>query len=168
MKASCPMRLERFPMDIQRCPLEVGSCELLFSFPAAADDRPTDAFARSIRSPFSLSFPSFLRLLRLEFLIARLSHSFVQLICFCFHLTVNIFLVTVGYSSRDVLYKWNPKRTVFIASDMRMSQFDLRSFHTGNVTGLIRTGMNVTVSRYACNHPSSLSCRWGTTCPSCT
>lgn len=85
---------------------------------------------------------------------------------------MNLFLicVTVGYSSRDVLYKWNPKRTVKIASDMRMSQFDLTSFHTGNVTGPIRTGMHVKVSSPACNHPSSLCTKaanaWNVT-PAC-
>lgn len=33
--------------------------------------------------------------------------------------------VPVGYTSKDLIYAWNPKRNVVIARGLRMSQFDL-------------------------------------------
>ena len=41
---------------------------------------------------------------------------------------------TVGYSDGDVLYRWTKGRGVNIASDMKLSQFDLIKTPTGNRT----------------------------------
>uniref|UniRef100_A0A182M645 Uncharacterized protein n=1 Tax=Anopheles culicifacies TaxID=139723 RepID=A0A182M645_9DIPT len=41
----------------------------------------------------------------------------------------------VGYTTNDVLYRWNSGRTaVSIADDMKLSQFDLVEWPAGNVT----------------------------------
>ena len=47
----------------------------------------------------------------------------------------------VGYTSDDVLYKWTTGRGVNIASDMKLSQFDLISTPTGNETTLRNRGL---------------------------
>lgn len=39
---------------------------------------------------------------------------------------------TVGYTTRDVIYKWNSARQVAIAEDMKLSQFDLVANPTAN------------------------------------
>jgi hypothetical protein len=46
----------------------------------------------------------------------------------------------VGYTSDDLLYKWTTGRGVNIASDMKLSQFDLISTPTGNETTLRNRG----------------------------
>ena len=46
----------------------------------------------------------------------------------------------VGYTSEDVSYRWTTGRGVNIASDMKLSQFDLISTPTGNETTLRSKG----------------------------
>ncbi|GBM74175.1 hypothetical protein AVEN_188174-1 [Araneus ventricosus] len=46
----------------------------------------------------------------------------------------------VGYSDRDIQYKWNPARSVVIASDMKLSMFDVTDTPTGNLTEEQRKG----------------------------
>ena len=38
----------------------------------------------------------------------------------------------VGYTTRDVIYKWNTARQVAISKDMKLSQFDLVANPTAN------------------------------------
>lgn len=45
-----------------------------------------------------------------------------------------------GYSVRDVQYKWNPARSVVIASDMKLSMFDVTDTPTGNLTEVLQKG----------------------------
>ena len=47
----------------------------------------------------------------------------------------------VGYTAQDILYRWTAGRGVNIASDMKLSQFDLISTPTGNETTLRSKGM---------------------------
>jgi hypothetical protein len=42
-----------------------------------------------------------------------------------------IYLITVGYTTKDVLYRWN-SRAVAISDDLRMSQFDLIDVPSSN------------------------------------
>lgn len=46
------------------------------------------------------------------------------------HREINRF--TVGYTTRDVIYKWNSARQIAIAEDMKLSQFDLVANPTAN------------------------------------
>ena len=46
----------------------------------------------------------------------------------------DISVSTVGYTADDVSYRWTTGRGVNIASDMKLSQFDLISTPTGNET----------------------------------
>ncbi|KAE8736835.1 hypothetical protein FOCC_FOCC017707 [Frankliniella occidentalis] len=46
----------------------------------------------------------------------------------------------VGYTTRDVLYRWNTNRQVAIADDMKLSQFDLIGNPTNNQTDVLKTG----------------------------
>ena len=46
----------------------------------------------------------------------------------------------VGYSKDDVEYRWTKGRGVNIASDMKMSQFDLIKTPTGNATVEVNKG----------------------------
>lgn len=46
----------------------------------------------------------------------------------------------VGYTTRDVLYRWNPSRQVAIADDMKLSQFDLIANPAANHTDILKTG----------------------------
>lgn len=48
--------------------------------------------------------------------------------------------VTVGYTSSDLTYQWTAGRGVNIASDMKLSQFDLISTPTGNQTVRLNHG----------------------------
>ena len=52
----------------------------------------------------------------------------------------------VGYDSTELRYQWNQNRTVDIAPDMKMSQFDLISTPVGNSTVFMKSG-NWAVSR---------------------
>ncbi|XP_071439192.1 gamma-aminobutyric acid receptor alpha-like [Hetaerina americana] len=45
-----------------------------------------------------------------------------------------------GYTTRDVLYRWNSARRVAIAEDMKLSQFDLITTPTANQTDALKTG----------------------------
>lgn len=45
-----------------------------------------------------------------------------------------------GYTTRDVLYRWNPTRQVAIADDMKLSQFDLIDNPAANHTDVLKTG----------------------------
>ncbi|KAK3912309.1 Gamma-aminobutyric acid receptor alpha-like, partial [Frankliniella fusca] len=45
-----------------------------------------------------------------------------------------------GYTTRDVLYRWNTNRQVAIADDMKLSQFDLIANPTNNQTDVLKTG----------------------------
>ena len=45
-----------------------------------------------------------------------------------------IIVSAVGYTAQDVSYRWTTGRGVNIASDMKLSQFDLISTPTGNQT----------------------------------
>ena len=51
--------------------------------------------------------------------------------------------LTVGYSERDVLYRWTKGRGVNIASDMKLSQFDLIQTPTGNATTIVNKGFEL-------------------------
>ena len=50
------------------------------------------------------------------------------------------FYFSVGYSKDDVEYRWTKGRGVNIASDMKMSQFDLIKTPTGNATVEVNKG----------------------------
>ncbi|XP_059487386.1 gamma-aminobutyric acid receptor alpha-like isoform X2 [Neocloeon triangulifer] len=45
-----------------------------------------------------------------------------------------------GYTTQDVLYRWNPARQVAIADDMKLSQFDLIANPAGNQTDVLKAG----------------------------
>ena len=49
-------------------------------------------------------------------------------------------LVAVGYTTNDVVYRWNSKRDVAIAEDMKLSQFDLIETPTANNTDVLQSG----------------------------
>ena len=49
---------------------------------------------------------------------------------------VFVFGSSDGYTDQDVVYRWTSGRGVNIASDMKLSQFDLISTPTGNATGM--------------------------------
>ena len=57
--------------------------------------------------------------------------------------------VAVGYTHEDVVYQWTSGRGVNIASDMKLSQFDLISTPTGNATLSRSTGEWVMMMMYA-------------------
>lgn len=43
-------------------------------------------------------------------------------------------ILSVGYTTNDLIYKWNSKRQVAIAEDMKLSQFDLIANPSANQT----------------------------------
>ena len=49
-------------------------------------------------------------------------------------------MLSVGYTSSDLTYQWTAGRGVNIASDMKLSQFDLISTPTGNETTYLNHG----------------------------
>ena len=51
-----------------------------------------------------------------------------------------LFVFLVGYSNDDVEYRWTKGRGVNIASDMKLSQFDLIKTPTGNATIEVNKG----------------------------
>ena len=111
------MNLAAFPMDKQRCPLKFGSCKYyMFQLMNA----------------------------RMCCLIYDLCKSKVNQLSFVLK-TKNfkyypVFYVPVGYTKDDVSYQWTTGRGVNIASDMKLSQFDLISTPTGNETTNINKG----------------------------
>ena len=77
------------------------------------------------------------------------------------YLSLSFGYLTVGYTTRDVIYRWNSNRTVAIATDMKMSQFDLISTPAGNSTDKMKSG-NIMQSIYL-QHDLSLSASLSTT-----
>ena len=61
---------------------------------------------------------------------------------------VQILIVPVGYTSDDVSYRWTTGRGVNIASDMKLSQFDLISTPTGNETTTRSKGKSLESLKY--------------------
>jgi hypothetical protein len=63
--------------------------------------------------------------------------------------------VAVGYTTNDVIYRWNVARKVDIAVDMKLSQFDLIGTPSANQTDALqsgRTGLALcTICKYFCN-----------------
>jgi len=135
IKASCQMDLSDFPMDKQRCPLQIGSCEL----------RPQKwaLFSNSLLhfSPVELTLlfpvtqccswreedpPQLTPLLK-----ATHAHTHTRF----------VFFISVGYTKEELFYQWMSGRGVNIASDMKLSQFDLMSTPTGNATITVNRGM---------------------------
>ena len=55
-------------------------------------------------------------------------------------MNISLFSFLVGYSKDDVEYRWTKGRGVNIASDMKMSQFDLIKTPTGNATVEVNKG----------------------------
>lgn len=54
-----------------------------------------------------------------------------------------IIIFTVGYTTNDVIYKWNGARqAVAIAEDMKLSQFDLVDCPAANLTDTIAHNIN--------------------------
>ena len=49
-------------------------------------------------------------------------------------------ILPVGYTTADVVYQWTAGRGVNIASDMKLSQFDLIKTPTGNATIEVNKG----------------------------
>ncbi|XP_047111610.1 gamma-aminobutyric acid receptor alpha-like [Schistocerca piceifrons] len=45
-----------------------------------------------------------------------------------------------GYTTTDVVYRWNRQRTVAIAEDMKLSQFDLIATPSANQTDVLKSG----------------------------
>ena len=50
------------------------------------------------------------------------------------------FLLAVGYTTNDVVYRWNKARQVAIAEDMKLSQFDLIATPSANQTDILQSG----------------------------
>ena len=53
--------------------------------------------------------------------------------------------ILVGYTTEDVLYKWTSGRGVNVASDIKLSQFDLMQTPTGNLTTYVNKGKFVSI-----------------------
>jgi len=49
-------------------------------------------------------------------------------------------VVAVGYTTTDVVYRWNKARQVAIAEDMKLSQFDLIATPSDNQTDELPSG----------------------------
>merc|ERR1711953_1110040 len=56
-----------------------------------------------------------------------------------------LYIGSFGYSESDVLYRWTKGRGVNIASDMKLSQFDLIQTPTGNATTIVNKGIHSTL-----------------------
>ena len=63
--------------------------------------------------------------------------------CFCTFCTDPFAFFLVGYSKDDVLYRWTKGRGVNIASDMKLSQFDLIQTPTGNANTIVNKGLTL-------------------------
>lgn len=79
--------------------------------------------------------------------------SFV-LLSYCFFYNDPFYLV--GYTADDVTYKWTTGRGVNIASDMKLSQFDLISTPTGTETTLRNQGKPLLASLLSSCHFASI------------
>jgi hypothetical protein len=66
-----------------------------------------------------------------------------------------IVVVAVGYTTNDVIYRWNMARKVDIAVDMKLSQFDLIATPSANQTDALQSGRTglvlFTICKYSCN-----------------
>ena len=57
-----------------------------------------------------------------------------------FVVLVVVTVVAVGYTTTDVVYRWNRARQVAIAEDMKLSQFDLIATPSDNQTDALQSG----------------------------
>ena len=58
----------------------------------------------------------------------------------CIKMSTSDYSHLVGYTKSDLMYQWTAGRGVNIASDMKLSQFDLISTPTGNETVTLNHG----------------------------
>ena len=58
-----------------------------------------------------------------------------------------LFPLSVGYTIKDLVYQWTSGRGVNIASDMKLSQFDLISTPTGNISTFLNKGKEGRIAR---------------------
>lgn len=71
----------------------------------------------------------------------RMEYSFhFGMRCHHFLMQIPFLPFTVGYTTTDVIYRWNQKRQVAIAEDMKLSQFDLVDCPAENVTDTVLHG----------------------------
>jgi gamma-aminobutyric acid receptor subunit alpha len=66
-----------------------------------------------------------------------------------------VLVVAVGYTTNDVVYRWNTARQVAIAEDMKLSQFDLIATPSANQTDILQSGRTgvalCAICKYSCN-----------------
>jgi hypothetical protein len=72
-------------------------------------------------------------------------------------------VVAVGYTTNDVVYRWNVARKVDIAVDMKLSQFDLIATPSANQTDALQSGRTglvlFTICKYSCSMTEYISRR---------
>ena len=71
-----------------------------------------------------------------------LQEWFYTIVCVPKQKIYYVCVLLVGYSKDDVEYRWTKGRGVNIASDMKLSQFDLIKTPTGNATIEVNKGKN--------------------------
>lgn len=72
--------------------------------------------------------------------------------------TTPLFLLSVGYTTNDVIYRWNKNRqAVAIADDMKLSQFDLVDCPAGNSTDTVLKTPSIQMGNQT---PSHTPCKY--------
>jgi hypothetical protein len=98
-------------------------------------------------------------LMALEDFIAFSSCETFRFLYMCDSKAINrvegVCVVTVGYTTNDVVYRWNRARQVAIAEDMKLSQFDLIATPAANQTDVLQSGRTgvafCTICKYSFN-----------------
>lgn len=79
--------------------------------------------------------PNGFRIAMEDFHMQSVLHGKFIILCFLMQIRL-----IVGYTTADVVYRWNQKRQVAIAEDMKLSQFDLVDCPAENVTDTVLHG----------------------------